>query len=321
MKAIVQHKYGSPDVLEFRDMDKPVVGEDELLVRVRAAGVNPADWHKMTGTPYLVRIGGGGFLKPKRIIPGLDLAGVVEEAGSKVTQFQPGDEVFGEAGGGYAEYALASEKQVGLKPANLTFEEAAAVPIAAITALQALRDKGKLQADQKVLINGASGGVGTYAVQIAKSLGAEVTGVCSTRNVEMVASLGADTVVDYTKGDFTKDKAVYDVIVDTVGNHSVSACKNSLTPGGIYVGIGGSKKSLPLLGRMLTMMVRSIVGDRKMVSMLARQTKEDLAILGSLLESGEIKSVIDRTHSLDETPEALRYLGEGHARGKVVIVV
>jgi len=321
MRAIVQHEYGSPDVLRLQDVDKPMVGDDDVLVRVHAAGVNPADWHYMTGTPNLVRVGGGGLSKPKSNIPGLDLAGRVEAVGKNVSGFQPGDDVFGESKRGYAEYAAVPEDRVVLKPANLSFEEAAAVPIAALTALQALRDKAHLQAGQKVLINGASGGVGTFAVQIAKSFGAEVTGVCSTRNVEMVRSIGADHVVDYTKDDFTQRGERYHVFLDAVGTRSLSDCKRVLTENGLYVGIGGPKTSLRLLGRMVAMLATSMFGSRKMVSMLASQTKEDLVVLSDLLESGEMSPVIDRTYPLDETPEALRYLGEGHVRGKVVIAI
>ncbi len=315
MKAIVQHEYGSPDVLQLQDVDRPTVGDDDVLIRVHAAGVNPADWHYMTGTPNLIRIGGGGFSKPKRSIPGLDLAGRVEAVGKNVGGFEPGDDVFGENKRGYAEYAVAPEERLVLKPANLSFEEAAAVPIAALTALQALRDKAQVQPGQKVLINGASGGVGTFAVQIAKSLGAEVTGVCSTRNVEMVRSIGADHVIDYTKEDFTQDGKRHDVILDTVGTRSLSDLKRVLIEKGIYVGIGGPKTSLRLLGRM------PMFGSQKMVSMLAKQTEEDLVVLSGLLESGEMTPVIDRTYPLSETPEALRYLGEGHVRGKVVIAI
>ena len=321
MRAIVQHKYGSPEVLELQEVDKPIVGDDDVLIRVHAAGVNPADWHYMTGTPTLVRIGGGGLSKPKRSIPGLDLAGRVEAVGRNVTEFQRGDEVFGENARGYADYACVPPERVVRKPSSLTFEQAAAVPIAALTALQGLRDKGHLQASQKVLINGASGGVGTFAVQIAKAYGATVTGVCSARNVEMVRSIGADHVVDYTRGDFTETQERFDVILDTVGTRELSDLKRLLTTEGTYVGVGGPKTSFRLLSRMFKMFVTSVVGSQKMVSMLARQTKEDLVVLQEMLESGEVTPVIDRTYPLSETPEALRYLGEGHVRGKVVITV
>jgi NADPH:quinone reductase-like Zn-dependent oxidoreductase len=321
MRAIVIESYGSPDVLELREVARPVVGDDDVLVRVHAAGVNPADWHYMTGTPYLVRVGGGGFRRPKREIAGLDMAGRVEAVGRNVTKFEPGDEVFGENSRAYAEYAIAAENRCVRKPANVTFEQAAAVPIAGLTALQGLRDKGQIQPGQKVLINGASGGVGTFAVQIAEAFGAEVTAVCSTRNVEMVKSIGADHVIDYNKQDFTQTDQRYDLILDAVGNRSLHDCRRVLAPEGIYVGVGGPKNSFKLLGRMLGMAVISLVRSQKMVSMLARQTPEDLLVLHDLLESGAVTPVIDRTYELGEAAAALRYQGEGHGQGKIVITI
>lgn len=321
MQALTQHEYGSPGVLRVETVDKPSPGDDQVLVKVHAAGVNPADWHYMTGKPYLVRIGGGGFLRPKRSIPGVDLSGQIEAVGQNVTTLGPGDEVFGGVGGAYAEYATASADGVVLKPAGISHGQAAAIPIAALTALQGLRDKGGLQPGDKVLVNGASGGVGTFAVQIAKALGAEVTGVCSTRNVEMVRSIGADNVVDYTSEDFTSSRDRYDVILDNVGNRRLRACKRLLSPDGVYVGVSGPKNSFRLLARMLGMALLSLRGEQKMVSMLAKQTKADLEVLSAMHESGEVTPVIDRIYQLSEADAALRHLGEGHAQGKIVISV
>lgn len=321
MQAITQRRYGSPEVLRLAKADRPVPGDDQVLVSVHAGGVNPADWHYMTGKPYLVRIGGGGFLRPKRSIPGLDLAGRIEAVGKNVTVLKPGDDVFGEVGGAYAEYAVARQDDVVLKPATITHAQAAAVPIAALTALQGLRDKGKLESGDKVLVNGASGGVGTFAVQIAKALGADVTGVCSTRNVAMVRSIGADHVVDYTQEDFTKSGDRYDVILDTVGSRPLVACKRLLVSDGIYVGVGGPKTSFLVLTRMLWMALLSLRGKQKLVSMLAKQSKQDLEVLRGWLESGDIVPVLDRCYELSETEAALRHIGEGHAQGKIVITL
>jgi len=322
MKAIVQDKYGSPDVLELEDIDKPVVKDDDVLVRVHAAGVNPLDWHYLTGTPYVMRIQ-AGLRKPKRTIQGVDVAGTVLEVGGKVTQFRPGDEVFGWCTGAFAEYACAGEDHFVAKPANLTFEQAAAVPIAAFTALQALRDKGKIEAGQKVLINGASGGVGTFAVQIAKSLGAEVTGVCSTRNVDMVRSIGSDHVIDYTRDDFTQSGHRYDVMIDNVGNRSLSACRRSLKPGGIYVLVGAPKKGrwLGQVKRLVGALLAFMVVSQKAAPLLAKETKDDLIVLQELLESAKLVPIIDRRYELSEVPAALRYQGEGHTQGKIVITI
>ena len=323
MKAIVCHEYGSPDVLELQEIDKPVVKDDDVLVRVHAASVNPADWYLLKGTPYLVRLMTGGLLKPKHNIPGIDVAGRVEAVGGNVKQFEPGDEVFGGGGGAFAEYVCLPEDGLVLKPANLTFEQAAAVPVAAYTALQGIRDKGQVQPGQKVLINGTSGGVGTFAVQIAKSYGAEVTGVCSTRNVDMVRSIGADHVIDYTQEDFTQSGRRYDVILDAVGNRSLSDYRRVLNPTGVYVAASGGLVG-DWLGPMIWMfkiLLASLVGSQKMVVLMAEQTKSDLVALKELLESGKVTPVIDRRYKLSEVPEALRYQGEGHAQGKTVITV
>ena len=320
MKAIVCHKYGSPDVLELQDVDKPVVKDDDVLVRVHAASVNPFDWHTLTGTPYLLRL--GALRKPKRTIPGVDAAGRVEAVGRSVTQFQPGDEVFGGTGGAFAEYVCVPEDRIVLKPANLTFEQAAAVPVAAFTALQALRDKGQIRPGHKVLINGASGGVGTFAVQIAKSFGAEVTGVCSTRNVDMVRSIGADRVIDYTQEDFIQPGQRYDLMLDAVGSRSLSECRRVLSPEAVYVSVGAQVGDwIGPLTHIFKVLLASLVGSQKMVPMLARQNKNDLVVLQGLLEAEKVTPVIDRRYELSEVPEALRYQGEGHAQGKTVINV
>jgi NADPH:quinone reductase-like Zn-dependent oxidoreductase len=326
MKAIVYHNYGSPDVLRLEEIEKPVPTDDQVLIRVRAASVNPLDWHYMEGTPYIVRLIDSGLLKPKVTRLGVDYAGTVEAVGKNVTQFKPGEEVFGGKTGAFAEYVcVLADRAVVLKPANLTFEQAASIPIAAITALQGLRDKGKVQPGQKVLINGASGGVGTFAVQIAKSFGADVTGVCSGRNVEMVRSLGADHVIDYTKEDFTKSGQRYDVILDNVGNHSLLACRRALSPQGKYVLIGGGgpgDQGLigPLVNPIKALVLSPFV-SQDMGMMLAELNQKDLTILGDLMQAGKVTPVIDRTYTLSQLPEAIRYLEEGHARGKVVITV
>ncbi len=321
MKAIVYCDYGSPDVLKLEDIEKPVPGDDQVLVRVRAAAVNPYDGHYMRGTPLVMRIE-AGLRKPKDTRLGVDFAGTVEAVGKNVTEFKPGDEVFGGRAGAFAEYVATAGRRLVKKPKNMTFEQAASVPIAAITALQALRDHGKVQPGQKVLINGASGGVGTFAVQIAKWLGAHVTGVSSTRNVELVLSLGADQVVDYTREDFTQGAQRYDVIIDMVGNHPLSAYRHVLNPKGIYVMVGGRKgRWLAPLDRVAQMLVYSAFVDQEMGMMIANISKEDLTILGELMEAGKVTPVIDRRYPLREVPEAIRYLEEGHARGKVVIRV
>ncbi len=318
MKAIVYTKYGPPDVLELKEAEKPTPKEDEVLVKVHAASVNAADWHLLRGKPFLVRLMGFGLLKPKKKILGSDIAGLVEAVGRNVKQFQPGDEVLG-MGGGFAEYVCAREDALALKPTNISFEEAAAVPIAAVTALQGLRDKGQIQSGQKVLINGASGGVGTFAVQIAKSFGADVTGVCSTRNLDMVRSIGADQVVDYTKEDFTQNGQRYDLILAANGYHSILDYKRALSPKGTYVMTGGSMAQLfqaMLLGPWISM-----TGSKKMGNLMAKVNQKDLVFMKELLEAGKVKPVIDRRYPLSEVAEAVQYLEEGHAQGKVVITV
>jgi NADPH:quinone reductase-like Zn-dependent oxidoreductase len=319
MKAAVYTRYGPPDVVQIKDIEKSVPKDDEVLLRIRAASVNPYDWHFMRGTPYAVRII-AGLSKPKVIRLGADVAGQIDAVGKNVTQFKPGDEVFGWCRGSFAEYVCASESVLIIKPDNVTFEQAASVPIAAFTALQGLRDKGKIQAGQKVLVNGASGGVGTFGVQIAKSFGADVTGVCSTRNLDMVGSIGADRVIDYTQEDFTKTGQRYDLILDTVGNHSLSALKRVLNPKGICVMAGGPSGWWKMgLARSIKALVWSQLGSQKLVGMLAKSSKEDLTVMRELMEAGKVIPVIDRRYGLGEVAEAIRYLEEGHARGKVVI--
>ena len=326
MKAVVYTRYGSPDVLEIRDIKKPVPNDDQVLVKVRAASLNPLDWHFMEGTPYVIRAMGTGLRKPKVPRLGVDLAGQVETVGKNVTQFKPGDEVFGTGGGAaFAEYVCARKTKLVLKPANLTFEQAASVPIAALTALQGLRDEGKIQAGQKVLINGASGGVGTFAVQITKSFGADVTGVCSTRNVDMVRSLGANYVIDYTKEDFTQSGQHYDLILDNVGTQPLSGFRRVLKPNGICVMIGGGGPNdgrwIGPMARPLKALLLSPFISQKMGMMLAEIRQEDLTIMSDLMQAGKVTPVIDRTYPLSQIAEAMRYLEQGHARGKVVITV
>jgi len=323
MKGVSRRCYGPPEVVQYGDLAKPTPADDEVLVRVRAASVNPLDWHYMEGTPYLVRID-AGFGKPENPRLGVDFAGTVEAVGKDVRHFKPGDAVFGGKFGAFAEYVtVREERAVAAKPVNMSFEQAASVPIAALTALQALRDKGHLKAGQKVLINGASGGVGTFAVQIAKSYGAEVTGVCSTKNAELVRSLGADHVIDYTREDFTKGAERYDLIVDNVGTHSVSDYERVMTPNGLYVMIGSATPGhwFGWLEVPLEAWVLSPFMSQKFGMMLAELNKKDLAVLGELMRSGKVIPVIDRTYALSETAEALRYLEKGHARGKVVLTV
>jgi NADPH:quinone reductase-like Zn-dependent oxidoreductase len=322
MKAIVCTEYGSPDVLNLEEVRDPTPEEDEVLVKVHAASVNAADWHILRADPFLVRLA-MGLLKPKHEILGADIAGRVEAVGANATRFQPGDEVFGDLSGcgfgGFAEYVCASEDALALKPANMSFEEAAAAPLAAAASLQGLRGKGQVQPGQKVLVNGASGGVGTFAVQIAKSFGAEVTGVCSTDKLDMARSIGADHVIDYTQQDFTKNGQRYDLILAANGYHSISGYKRALSPNGIYVMLGGSTAQMyqaMLLGPLVSM-----AGSKKMGNLLAKPNQTDLVFLKDLLEAGKVKPVIDRSYPLSEVPEAIRYLEEGHARGKVVITV
>jgi len=322
MKAIVYTKYGPPEVLKLKEVEKPSPKDNEVLVKIHAASANPADWHMIRGKPVFSRLSFGLF-KPKNTIPGIDIAGQVEAVGKNATEFKPGDEVFGDCGwgGGFAGYVCVTENNLVMKPTNITFEETAAVNVAAITALQGLRHKGTIQPGQKVLINGASGGVGTFAVQIAKSLGAEVTGVCSTRNVEIVHSIGADHVIDYTKEDFTRNEQKYDFVLDTVGNRSVADYKRALNKKGNCVIVGFTTVGR-LFQHMLLGPLRSSAGGKRVGLMgTAQVNKKDLTILKELLESGKIKPVIDRKYPLSEAAEAIRYLEEGHARGKVIITV
>jgi NADPH:quinone reductase-like Zn-dependent oxidoreductase len=324
MKAIVRTKYGSPDVLQLKEIEKPIPKDNEVLIKVHAASLNAYDWRTLRAKPFLVRLMGGGLLKPKIKILGADIAGRVEAVGRNVKQFQPGDEVFGDISecgcGGFAEYVCASENALALKPASMIFEEVAPVPFAAVTALQGLRDKGQIQPGQKVLIDGASGGVGTFAVQIAKSFGAEVTGVCSTRNLDMVRSIGANHVIDYTQENFTKSGQRYDLILAANGYHSILDYKRALSPKGIFVFVGGSMAVVfqaVFLGPWISM-----TGSKKMGGFFVmKPNKKDLVFIKELLEAGKVVPVIDRRYTLSEVADAIRYLEEGHARGKVVITV
>ncbi|MBI5267352.1 MAG: NAD(P)-dependent alcohol dehydrogenase [candidate division Zixibacteria bacterium] len=321
MKAITYHNYGSPDVLKIEEVGKPAVGDNDVLVRVRAVAVNPYDWHFMRGKPYFMRLM-TGLGNPKKTHFGADFSGVVEAVGKNIAIFKPGDEVFGCKHGAFAEYVCVPEKALALKPKNLAFEEAAAVPMAGLTALQALRDSGGIQSGQKVLINGASGGVGSFGVQIARSYGCDVTGVCSGRNVELVRSLGADQVIDYTKQNFTESGMHYDLILDCVGNRSIFAFRRALTPRGTYVGVGGGGGDWlgPLTG-LLTVLIVSWFVRQHVTGMIARITRQDLVKLAELIESGKMKPVIDRRYTFGEVREAMSYLEEGHVRGKLVIVL
>ena len=324
MKAIVQDTYGSPEVLELRDIDRPAVGDNEVLVRVRAAGVNPADWAIMRGLPYIARpTPWYGLRKPKNGVRGTDVAGQVAAVGTGVTRFRPGDAVFGWCNGAFADFATAAEDALALKPANLTFEQSAAAPMAGLVALQALRDHGKVRAGQQVLINGASGGVGTFAVQIAKSLGADVTGVCSTRNVDRVRSLGADHVVDYTREDFTQMGQRYDVILDNVGNHALSDLRGALTPTGTLVPNSGGFEHhwFASGGRLVRALVMFRFVSQTLRTFVVSPTQEDMVVLKDLIEAGKVTPVIDRRYPLSESAQAIGYVGEGHAHGKVVITV
>jgi NADPH:quinone reductase-like Zn-dependent oxidoreductase len=321
MRAIVYHCYGAPTVLKLEAVAKPVPADDRVLVRVHAASLNPLDWHYMRGAPYIVRME-AGVGAPDDMRTGVDFAGTVEAVGKNVKLFRAGDEVFGGADGAFAEYVTVGEhKAVALKPANISFEQAAAIPIAAITALQALRDTGALKAGQKVLVNGASGGVGTFAIQIAKAMGAEVTGVCSTRNVALVQSLGADHVIDYRQQDFTQGPQHYDLVFDTVGNHALSDLRRVMTPTGTLVMVGGGSDGNwigPFMGPLKALVYSPFVGQ-KMTFMLARLNQKDLNALAELMASGKVTPVIDRRYALSELPTAMGYLEEGHARGKVII--
>ncbi|MGB5415190.1 MAG: NAD(P)-dependent alcohol dehydrogenase, partial [Polyangiales bacterium] len=320
---IVQDSYGSADVLELREIERPEVEDDEVLVCVHAAGVDPGVWHLMTGLPYLIRIAGYGFRAPKSPVRGNDLAGRVEALGKDVTQFRVGDEVYGTSDGTFAEYVSAKASKVALKPANLSFEQAAAVPTSALTALQGLRDHAEAQPGQRVLIIGASGGIGTFAVQLAKAFGAEVTGVCSTTKVDMVRSLGADHVIDYVLDDFTQSSQRHDVILDMAGNRSLSTLRHALTPKGTLVIVGGEEGGRWLGGtdRQIRALLLSPFVRQRLRTFVAKESAEDLLVLKELIESGKVTPVIDRTYALREAADAIRHLKEGHARGKLVLSV
>lgn len=322
MQAIVQEQFGPPDVLSLREIHRPSPNEDQVLLRVRAASVNPYDWHMMRAKPYLMRLFGAGFLRPKNKILGADVAGVVVAVGANVTTTQPGDEVFGGCTGSFAEYVCAKESSLAPRPEKVSFEHAATLFMAGITALQGLR-KGQIQAGHSVLINGASGGVGTFAVQIAKATGAEVTGVCSTKNVELVRSLGADHVIDYTQENYTHNQHRYDLILDLVGTQSLLANRRVLTNGGVYVSAGAIEMGnwISPLTQVFKVMLMSLVGRRKMVPFLANMDRNDLIILGDLVDSGDLTPAIDRSYPLPDVPEAIRYLEQGHVAGKVVITI
>lgn len=322
MKVIVCHHYGSPDLLKCEEFEKPAPGDNEVLIKVRAASVNPLDWHLKRGTPYISRLM-TGLRKPKDPRLGVDVAGQVEAVGKDITQFKPGDEVFGSCRGAFAEYVCTSESALVIKPDNITFEQAASVPVAALTSLQGLRDKGQVQPGQKILINGAAGGVGTFAVQIAKSLGADVTGVCSTKNVEMVRSIGADRVIDYTQENFTKGTQRYDLIFDLVANHSLSAIRRVLNPKGIYLGAGvlGIRSLIGVLIRLITVPVLSWFVSQKLIMVMAKRSKEDLTVMRELMETGKVIPVIDKRYRLSEVPEAIRLMETHHAQGKIVVTL
>ncbi len=323
MKAIVFHKYGLPDVLELEEIDKPAVADDEVLVRIHASSLNMLEWHSISGLG-IARIMGGGLRKPKDPRLGVDFAGVVEAVGGSVKQFKPGDEVFGRAHGAFAEYVTIPEDgPVVLKSARVSFEQAATIPVAALTALQGLRDHGKIQPGQQVLINGATGGVGTFAVQIAKAFGAEVTGVCSTGNVELVRSLGADHVIDYSREDFTRAARRYDLVLDIAGSRSWRECRRVLNPQATFVIVGGPKTNRLIgpLSHVIKVRLAALGASQKVIFLIANMNKEDLLFVQELLEVGKVTPVIDRQYELSQLPEAMRYLGTGHARGKVVITV
>jgi NADPH:quinone reductase-like Zn-dependent oxidoreductase len=322
MKAIVQDAYGSPNILKLADINKPEPGDHEVLVRVHAAGVDRGVWHLMTGLPYLTRLA-FGLRAPKNPVPGMDLAGVVEAVGGSVTRFQPGDEVFGIGKGTFAEYARAPEHKLAHKPASLTFEQSAVLAISGLTALQGLRDHGRLESHQKVLIMGASGGVGTFAVQIARAFGAHVTGVCGTTKVDMVRSIGAEQVLDYTREDFAEGDQLYDLILDIGGDSSLTRLRRALTPQGTLVIVGGEGggRWLGIVGRLLRAHLLFPFVSQKLGTFVSSENHEDLIVLTEFIESGKVTPVIDRTYPLAEVPEAIRYLEEGHARGKVVICV
>jgi NADPH:quinone reductase-like Zn-dependent oxidoreductase len=323
MKAIVQDKYGSADVLELRDVEIPQPGDDELLIRVHAAGVDPGVWHLMTGLPYMVRGMGFGLRRPKIRIRGMDVAGTVEATGRNVIQLNRGDPVYGTCDGSFAQYACAKAERFAPKPANLSFEQAAAVPISGMSALNGLRDAGELQPEQEVLIIGAAGGVGTYAVQLAKAFGAVVTGVCSTSKVDLVRAIGADEVIDYTREDFTDGARQFDLILDTAGRRPLSQLRRALTPQGTLVIVGGEGGDRWLGGfqRQIFAPVRSLFTEQKLMGLISKERHKDLMTLKELIEAGKLTPVIDRTYPLGEAPQAIRYLEQGHSRGKVVLTV
>jgi NADPH:quinone reductase-like Zn-dependent oxidoreductase len=323
MKAIVRDTYGSPDVLELRDIDKPEIGDEEVLLRVHAAGLDRGVWHVMAGLPYPIRLAGYGLRAPKNPVIGSDVAGIVETVGKNVRRFQPGDEVFGIGKGSFAEYVCAREDKLAPKPANLTFEQAAVLAVSGLPALQALRDHGRVGPGQKVLVIGASGGVGTYAVQLAKAFGAHVTGVCSTTKVDMVRSIGADQVIDYTREDFAEGDQRYDLILDIGGNSTLRRLRRALTPKGTLVITGGETDGRWLGGtdRQIRALMLSPFVSQKLATFVSSENHEDMIILEELIESGKVTPVIDRTYPLSEVPNAIRYLEEGHAKGKVVITV
>ena len=320
MQAIVQTGYGSLDVFQLREIEKPVIDDDGVLLRVHAASVNALDWHLMRGIPSIIRLT-TGLRRPKSPVPGVDAAGTVESVGRNVTRFRPGDEVFGMRTGAFAEYVAGKERNFVAKPVGLSFEQAAAVPVAGETALQGLRDKGQIRPGQKVLVNGASGGVGTFAVQVAKSFGANVTGVCSPRNVDLIRSIGADRVMDYTREDFVRDGQRYDMLFDVAWTHSGSDCRRVLTPNGIHVLAGQSSREKPSILPLLLAPLVSRFRRQKLVSYIAKHSNADLVALKELIEAGKVTPIIDRTFPLREVPEAVRYLGEGHPRAKIVITV
>jgi NADPH:quinone reductase-like Zn-dependent oxidoreductase len=321
MKAIVNHEYGSPDDLKLQEIENPAIGDDSVLVRVRAASVNPYDWHVLRGLPYFVRLS-EGLRRPKHPVPGVDVAGQIEAVGSNVTRFRPGDEVLGGRSGAFAEYVCGTERNFTPKPAGLSFEEAAAIPMAGCTALQALRDAGKLAAGQAVLVNGAAGGIGTFAVQIAKAMSGEVTGVCSTANVDLVKSIGADEVIDYMVDDFGRGKRQYDLILDLVGNCSLSQLRRALTPKGTLVLVGGGGGNLlgPLALPLKAFVLSPFVGQR-LLPFFAKLRTTDMVSLIDLITAGKLKPVIGRTYALNQAPEAIRHVETGHARGKTVITL
>jgi NADPH:quinone reductase-like Zn-dependent oxidoreductase len=321
MKAIFRTKYGSADVLELREVPRPQPKDNQVLVRVRAAAVNPLDWHVLRGEPYLVRLMGFGLLKPRHQIIGADIAGRIEAAGKNVSRFKPGDEIFGSGMGGFAEYMCLREDGAALKPSGITYEQAAAVPVAGVTALQALRDHGKISEGQHVLINGASGGVGTFAVQIARAMGAHVTGVCSGKNADMVRSIGAERVIDYTREDYWMSDARYDLIVDNAAFYSIRKPLRALKSNGTWVGVGGSSSTASVLQSLILNPVAAKMMGRRAITFIANLNSHDLAFMAELLESGKVVPVIGRKYTLSETPGAIRHVEEGHARGKVVITI